>query len=208
MRKRLLIMMITSVLLLTLPGLVMAQEEAGTEAAPQTIKTDVVGETGSLVSVSHVMIIQIVSFLIFMYLLGKFAITPIRDYMHQRAEHVIQEIHSAEEKHKRAERSMQEAGEQMEQAKREAYDIIQRSKDDARRSKEEIIEEAKKNGQQMIESARDEIQRERNKAIEEIRSQVTDIALQMTEQILERKVNADDDRQFLDDVVKNSGRLV
>lgn len=134
------------------------------------------------------------SFLIIVFLLGKFAWKPILKAIKER-EDTIQNALEAADRAKEEMRKLKESNESLLQQAREERDQLMK---EARETKDQIISEAKNKAKEeadkILASSREEIKNEKTKAIEELKGQVAEISFQIAEQVLAEKL-ADSDKQ-------------
>ncbi|MEZ4720843.1 MAG: F0F1 ATP synthase subunit B [Flavobacteriales bacterium] len=134
------------------------------------------------------------SFLIIVFLLGKFAWKPILKAIKER-EDTIQDALEAADRAKEEMRKLKESNESLLQQAREERDQLMK---EARETKDQIISEArnkaKEEADKILASSREEIKNEKTKAIEELKGQVAEISFQIAEKVLAEKL-ADSDKQ-------------
>lgn len=130
-----------------------------------------------------------ITFLILLYLLGRFAWKPILGAVRKR-EHSIKEALASAEK----------AREEMAQLKSENEKILQEARNerdeilkDARSMREKMIADAKSQANteadKMIESAREQIQNEKMRAVTDLKNLVGSLSIEIAEKILRQELD-------------------
>ncbi|MDR1864438.1 MAG: F0F1 ATP synthase subunit B [Bacteroidales bacterium] len=140
---------------------------------------------------------MLVSFLIVLFLLKKFAWKPILNMLHAREESIEQALKSAdrarEEMHKmRAdnEKILNEARAEREKIFKEAQEMKEKIVAEARES-------AKKEQSRIMEETRTAIQAEKNAAVKEIRALSADLSVRIAEKLLRRELSNDGQQKAL-----------
>ena len=119
------------------------------------------------------------SFLLILFLLGKFAWKPILKSIKER-EDTIQDALEAAERAKDEMRKLKESNDAILQEAREERDRLMK---EARETKDQIISEAKNRAKEeadkILVSTREEIKNEKQKAITELKNQVAEISFEI-----------------------------
>lgn len=139
-----------------------------------------------------------VSFLILLFLLGKFAWKPILGALNDRERFIEDSLSKAEAAKEEMARLTNENESLLKQARIERDQILS----DARKVKEQMITDAKelahKEGARMIELARVEINNQKSIAMADVKNQVASLSLQIAETILRKQF---EDQQKQDELV-------
>ena len=154
----------------------------------------------------QVLIWSVVLFLVLMGLLWKFAWGPIMLALEQRESRIQKTIDDANAQLKAAQDRIAEYQRKMDQAKDDAAEIIAEGKRGVEKLSAETIAEANKEAARMIERAKREIQLARQAAVEELRGQVVALTASLTAQVLQREINADDHRRFVQEAMEQIGK--
>lgn len=129
-----------------------------------------------------------VSFLVVLYILGKFAWKPILGVLGERERTIEDALNEA--KKARAEfAAMTAQNEELMRAAREEREVLLKEARDIRdREISEAKVKAKAEGDAMINRAREEIRNEKNAAITEMKNQVAELSILVAERILKEKL--------------------
>lgn len=114
-------------------------------------------------------------------------------------------IESAQKASQEAEKSRAAVEVALGEAQAEAAKILGAARERAETRERDIVEKAKKEADAMIEAARTTIQAEQEKALSAIRAEVVDLSLNAASQVLGRRVDADDDRRLVQELVSQEG---
>ena len=138
-----------------------------------------------------------VSFGIILFILKKFAWSPILNMLHEREASIQNALDSAE-KAKEEMKSLQSNNEKiLVEARNERDQLLK----DARDIREKMIADAKgiatKEGERMLTAARENIQNEKMAAITELKNQVATLSIDIAEKILKSELSSDEKQKSL-----------
>jgi F-type H+-transporting ATPase subunit b len=137
----------------------------------------------------------ILTFLVLLGLLAKFAWRPLLKALEGRQEAIKKSLEDADRAKEELARMQQESAKILDQARVEADSILSRTRSDADRLREELKVRAKEEADTMIRNAEQQIQLQTRQALQQIRHEVGDIAVTIASKLLERNLtNEDNDR--------------
>ena len=140
---------------------------------------------------------QTVTFLIVLFLLGKFAWKPIMNALHER-ETSIENALSAAEKAKLEMQALKADNEKLlAEARLERDRILKEASDAANNLVETAKQKANEEGARMIAQARESIENEKRAAITEVKNMAATLSLEIAEQILKRELSDKNAQQVL-----------
>jgi len=93
----------------------------------------------------------------------------------------------------------------LQQARKDAQDIIEQSRQTSNRQAEQLITQAKEETTRLKEEAAREIESEKNKAVAALRSEIGAVSVQIASKVLEREVDAKAQDQLVDNYLKEVG---
>ena len=144
----------------------------------------------------------IVTFLVLLALLAKFAWRPLLQALESRQERIRKSLEDAERARQELERLQQESAKIMQQARIEAESIVTQTRADAERLREELKQKAKDEADNVLRNAQQQIQLQTRQAIQQIRHEVADIAVLLASKLLERNIAKEDNARLIDDTLK------
>lgn len=149
----------------------------------------------------------IVTFLILLALLKKFAWKPLLDALERREEQIHSSVKRAEEMKQEAERLASESRMKIEEAETKSYLIIKEARELGEKIKSEIIEKANQQARHIIEQAKADIEREKESALIRLRGEVADLAILAAKKVVGDALNENLHRKlidsYLDELPKN-----
>ena len=144
----------------------------------------------------------IVTFLVLLALLAKFAWRPLLQALESRQERIRKSLEDAERARQELERLQQESAKMMQQARIEAESIVTQTRADAERLREELKQKAKDEADNILRNAQQQIQLQTRQAIQQIRHEVADIAVLLASKLIERNIAKEDNARLIDDTLK------
>jgi len=144
----------------------------------------------------------IVTFLVLLALLAKFAWRPLLQALEGRQERIRRALEDADRARQELERLHLESAKIMQQARIEAESIVTQTRADAERLREELKHRAKDEADNILRNAQQQIQLQTRQAIQEIRHEVADIAVLLASKLLERNLAKEDNARLIDDTLK------
>ena len=144
----------------------------------------------------------IVTFLVLLALLAKFAWKPLLQALENREETIRKSLDDAQQARQELERLNQESAQLIAKARQEADAIVARSRTDAERLKEDMRQEARAESATIVKNAERQIQLETGRAIEQIRHEVVDLSIAIASKVIGRNLSKDDNERLIEDALK------
>jgi F-type H+-transporting ATPase subunit b len=150
-------------------------------------------------------VIAMVAFGVLYWLLSKYAFGPLFEVMEKRRQLVLEQMNTAESSRKAAEQQMEEQKVALQQARKEAYEIIEQSRTTSSKQAEEIVQTAKSEASRLKDDALKDIESEKNKAIAALRTEVGGISVKIASKIIEKQVDEKSQEQLVGQYLKEVG---
>ena len=144
----------------------------------------------------------IVTFLVLLGLLAKFAWKPLLQFLEEREETIRKALDDAQRARVELERLNQESAKLIAQARTEADAIVSRSRADAERLKEDLKQEARAEAATIVRNAERQIQLETGRALEQIRHEAVDLSVSIASKLLRRNLSRADNEQLIEEALK------
>ena len=146
-------------------------------------------------------IVQLLSFLILLLVVFFLAYKPVKKILKKRADYVENEIKQAKENNDQAQASIEEAKQLVASSKEKASEIIKNAENQGQERFDAIILEAKQEVAEMKKAAEQDIERAKEDAIQDIRSEMVNVALSASKEILKREVDKKDNVKLAADFI-------
>ncbi len=137
-------------------------------------------------------------------ILRKFFWEKIKKFMDDRAAAVQDAIDAAEAVNKRADEKMANYSKRIANVEEEGREIIKASKQQADAQAQIIIEEARKQASDIIAKAEKTIEQEKAQAMEEMRKEIASIAMLAAEQIVGREIDNVGQDAIIDQAIEDA----
>ena len=150
------------------------------------------------------MLWTIISFVLFFFLLQKFAWGPIIQALDAREKGIKDNIQAAEAARIEAEKSLEEYKKQLTESQAEAQKMIADARRDAERVREDLLIKSKAEAEDQISRARKQIELEGQEAVNRIRSEIADLVIYSARKVIGKSLDAEDHRQLMLDSLKEN----
>ena len=144
----------------------------------------------------------ILTFLVLLGLLAKFAWKPLLAALDRRQQMIAQAVEDAKKAREEIERVRQESVHVLNKARVDAEAIVSRAQSDASAFHEEMRQKAIADGQAIVQRAEKQIELEKNRAIKDIRRETVDLSLAIATKLLHRNITKDDNLALIDETIK------
>jgi F-type H+-transporting ATPase subunit b len=145
-----------------------------------------------------VAILEIITFVVFLYVLWRFAGRLISNGLRQRSDRIEQALRAAEENQRRAAEAQRESQRQLDQAQVEAQTIIAAAQKAAEAQSQALMERAKSDADALVLRADATIQRERQAAVDELRREAGRLAVFAAGKVVSQGVAGENGRDLVD----------
>ena len=145
----------------------------------------------------------IITFLILLGLLSKFAWKPLLHALEKRENEIAKSLEDAEKARKELDRLTSEGNEIIAKARYEAQAIVGEGKKAADQLKESTLSKAKETAAANLDDAKEQIKMEKEKAIGEIKGEVVGLSLSIAEKLVKKNLNEEDNKSLINESLKN-----
>ena len=142
-------------------------------------------------------IATIAIFVLLVAVLGKYAWGPILSGLKAREDKIRKDIADAEATRAKAEATLRDYNAQLATAEQKVRDMIAKATTDAEQLAASIRARAQQEGEETKERAMRDIENAREQALSEIYAQTAELSTRIAEKILRRNLNADDQRELV-----------
>lgn len=151
-------------------------------------------------------ILALIAFVILYWLLSKYAFGPLFSIMEKRRELVLQQMNEASQTRDQAVAYVEEQKKALEAARKEAYEIIEQSKQTSSKQADQLMVQAKEEAVRLKEEAVRDIASEKKKAVQELRNEVGAVSVKIASKLLQKEVSSDSaQEELVDQYLKEVG---
>jgi F-type H+-transporting ATPase subunit b len=144
----------------------------------------------------------ILTFLVLLGLLTKFAWRPLLTGLQNRQDAIKKSLEDAERAKLELEKLQHESAKIMQQARIEAESMLAKTRTDADRFREELKVKAKEEADAIVRTAEQRIQLQTRQALQQIRHEVADIAVVLASKLLERNLAKEDNDRLISETLR------
>ena len=149
----------------------------------------------------------LVTFLILLALLGKFAWGPIVKAMNAREDGIRNDLDSARKEREDAQRLLEDHRELLNLARKERAEAVEAGRRDAERLKAEILDEARKQRELLMKQAESQIDAGLRQARASLKGEAADLAIRAAGKLMGRNLDDATQRRLVDDYLTDLERL-
>ena len=149
----------------------------------------------------------LVTFLVLLVLLAKFAFKPIAAALDRRGETIKKSIEEAEKQRAEAKKLMEDYQKQLAEARAEAGKIIEESRQLGEKVRKEVVDKANAEASAVVSRAQEEIVRQKEKGIQEMKDTIASLSVQIAGRVIEKEVNEATHRQLVETLIKDLAKV-
>ena len=142
------------------------------------------------------LVMRWLNFGIIVFILVKYARTPIKDFLLSRREEVAREIEMVEEKKEAANKKIQDAARMLDESEVRFARVKERIIQEGETKKQKLIEDAKQESKILLESTRKKIDNQLLDAQKAFKSELVDAAISLAMKRLPDEITTEDNQNF------------
>lgn len=141
----------------------------------------------------------ILTFLVLLFLLAKFAWGPLLKALDERQEMIRKSLHDADQATQDLKRLHQESAQIIAAARADAQSIVAKSRVAAETVREDLKQKAKEEADALVRGAQRQIQLETARAVQQIRHEVVDLSLAVASKLIKKNLTQEDNDALIQD---------
>ena len=145
----------------------------------------------------------IITFLLVLFLLSKFAWKPLLKVLQEREDEIKSSLKDAEAAKTELEKVNLESEKILDNARAEARKIQAESKSVSEKQRDEIIHKAKEEAKKIVVNAESQIKMEKDLAIKQIQEKVIELTFSISEKVIKKNLTSDDNKKIIKDSLKS-----
>lgn len=158
----------------------------------------------------YITLVQLALFILTAVVFVLIAYKPLKKKLKQRSDYIESNIKESEDKKVEAQKLVDEANQNLLDSQKKGVEIVQHAQATAERKNQIAIEELKAQVEIQKIHAHKDIEAERNKMIKEAKTELVEIAISTSKEILKREVKKEDSDKYIDEFIdefsKNNGK--
>ena len=145
----------------------------------------------------------IVTFLVLVAALAKFAWRPLLEALERRQDQIRKSLDDAQKAKQELEKLNVESQRILAAARTEAEQILSNTRSDANRFREELKQKAQVEAAGIVKNAEKQIELETARALQQIRQEAVELSVTIASKLLQRNVSKDDNLRLIEDTFKS-----
>ena len=142
-----------------------------------------------------------ITFLILLFVLGRFAWGPIVATLKERERTIREAIDEAKRERAQAEKLLAEQQEGLARAQREAAELARRNQQEVEALRQELTARARQEADELVADARRQIAEEVSRARAELKAQVVDLAIDAAGRLIQANLDDKAQRKLVEDYI-------
>lgn len=147
--------------------------------------------------------LNIINIVVLFLIISLLVYKPVRKFLAERTARVEAQKAESDEKLKALEERSRQLEQEIKVAEERSGEIINAAEHTAKLNSDKIITEAHKDAKRILDKARQETVIEHNEMISSLNGEITQLAIEMSEKILQREVNSKDNARIVDEFFSN-----
>ncbi|MDR0899809.1 MAG: F0F1 ATP synthase subunit B [Lactobacillaceae bacterium] len=143
----------------------------------------------------------LISFIVLLLLLKKFAWGPITKMMDQRAQQINSDLDDALKTKQDAQQLQQQAQNNLQSSQAQANALIEDARNRAADEASQTIASANKQADNILKQAQEDASQLKDDALDSAKDQITDLSLQVASQIISQKLDAKTNKKLVNDFI-------
>lgn len=144
---------------------------------------------------------MLITFLILKKLLFK----PVKKMIDDRQKEIADQYAEAERRRQEAEQAKLAYDQEIAQAKQKRDEIVREAAELAHRQERDILDAAREEAKAITAKAHSDIRQERRKVFNEMKTEISDIAIEIAEKVTEKEIDSDKHRELIDSFIDQIG---
>ena len=144
----------------------------------------------------------IVTFLVLVALLAKFAWRPLLAALDERQQAIRKSLDDARQAKQDLERVQAESQRILAEARTQAGEIVSRTRSDSAAFAEEMKQKARTDADALVKHAERQIEMQTSRALETIRHEAVDLSIAIASKILRRDISKEDNERLIQDTLR------
>jgi F-type H+-transporting ATPase subunit b len=144
----------------------------------------------------------IITFLVLLWLLAKYAWRPLLRVLEARRETIKKSMEDAEQAKRELERLNRESAQILKNAHTEAESILSKGRADADKFREEMKQKARADAEAITREAQRHIETETGRALRRIRSEIAEMSVAIASKLIQRNFTVEDNSELIEETLK------
>ncbi|MFR7871201.1 MAG: F0F1 ATP synthase subunit B [Fenollaria timonensis] len=151
------------------------------------------------------MLVQLTGTLVLYFILRKFLYYPINDLLKKRQDYVMKNIEDSEKNNLKSQVALRDYELKLKEAKTEANDIVDQAKKRADDIVNKSVNDAKEESRKIMEKADKELANKKSMAMDEMKGDMVNIAILAAEKLIGENISTKKDKEIIEKSIEEVG---
>ena len=149
----------------------------------------------------------LITFVVLLVLLAKFAFKPIAEALDRRGQMIKAQLDDAQKSRAEAKKLMDDYQKQIAEARAEAGKVIEEARQLGEKVRKDVVDKANSEASAIVSRSQEEIIRQKEKGIQEMKDTIAGLSVQIAGRIIEKEVNAATHKQLIDGLITDLAKV-
>ena len=165
-------------------------------------------EEGGIVPTDYsLQIWTLVTFVVLLGLLAKFAFKPIAEALDRRGQLIKAQIDDGQKMRAEAKKLMEDYQQQLAAARVEAGKVIEEARQLGEKVRKDVVDKATTEASAIVSRSQEEIVRQKEKGIQEMKDTIASLSVQIAGRVLEKEVNAATHKHLVESFITDLAKI-
>ena len=165
-------------------------------------------EEGGIVPTDYsLQIWTLVTFVVLLGLLAKFAFKPIAEALDRRGQLIKAQIDDGQKMRAEAKKLMEDYQQQLAAARVEAGKVIEEARQLGEKVRKDVVDKATTEASAIVSRSQEEIVRQKEKGIQEMKDTIASLSVQIAGRVLEKEVNVATHKQLVESFISDLAKI-
>jgi len=165
-------------------------------------------EEGGIVPTDYsLQIWTLVTFVVLLGLLAKFAFKPIAEALDRRGQLIKAQIDDGQKMRAEAKKLMEDYQKQLAEARVEAGKVIEEARQLGEKVRKDVVDKATTEASAIVSRSQEEIVRQKEKGIQEMKDTIASLSVQIAGRVLEKEVNVATHKQLVESFISDLAKI-
>lgn len=152
------------------------------------------------------MLVQLTATLVLYFILRKFLYFPIKDLLNKRQDYIMKNVEESEKNNLKSQVALRDYELKLKEAKKEANEIVDQAKKRADDIVNKSVSDAKEESRKIMEKADKELANKKSMAMDEMKGDMVNIAILAAEKLIGENISTKKDKEIIEKSIEEVGK--
>ncbi|AVM66533.1 MAG: F0F1 ATP synthase subunit B [Fenollaria massiliensis] len=152
------------------------------------------------------MLVQLTATLVLYFILRKFLYFPIKDLLNKRQDYIMKNVEDSEKNNLKSQVALRDYELKLKEAKKEANEIVDQAKKRADDIVNKSVSDAKEESRKIMEKADKELANKKSMAMDEMKGDMVNIAILAAEKLIGENISTKKDKEIIEKSIEEVGK--